>query len=192
MEVQARHSPARQRLLDAADELFFLNGIARTGVDEVLQRAGVSVATLYAQFGSKDGLLQASLQRRLEIWEAYWDEAIRAANSDQDRLLAVFDALELYRARQHNVRWCAFLSTAVEISGTGHPAGDLIGADTALLTRRLQGLSEPLAGARAEDLAAAILLIYNGTLTSFLRGSPSDPISQGRRIAALTASTFTG
>lgn len=192
MEAQSGRPSARQRLLDASDELFYLNGIANTGVDDVLARAGVSVATLYAQFSSKDGLLQASLSRRLEIWETYWDEAISAANSDQERLLAVFDALELYRERHHHARWCAFLSTAVEISDTTHPAAELVGADTALLTRRLRSLSEPLAGARAEELAAAILLIYNGTLASFLRGSPPDPIAQGRKTATLAASVFTG
>ncbi|WP_051476673.1 TetR/AcrR family transcriptional regulator [Arthrobacter sp. Br18] len=190
MGTQSGHPSARQRLLDAADELFYRNGIANTGVDDVLARAGVSVATLYAQFSSKDGLLQASLLRRLDTWQAYWDEAIRAADSDQERLLAVFDALKLYREGQHSARWCAFLSTAVEIYETDHPAVDLIAADTALLTRRLCSLSEPIAGAGADQLAAAILLIYNGTLASFLRGSPEDPIGQGREIATLAASAF--
>ncbi|MDQ4047073.1 MAG: TetR/AcrR family transcriptional regulator [Actinomycetota bacterium] len=192
MEIQSRRPSARQRLLDAADALFYLNGISNTGVDDVLARAEVSVATLYAQFGSKEGLLQASLQRRLETWQDYWDEAINAAESAQDRLLAVFDALKLYRERQHSTRWCAFLSTAVEIAGSDHRAAELIKADTALLNQRLRLLSEPLAGDQADRLAAAILLIYNGTLASFLRGSPEDPIAHGRRTAALITGAFTG
>ncbi|MBC7594451.1 MAG: TetR/AcrR family transcriptional regulator [Kineosporiaceae bacterium] len=191
METQSGTPSARQRLLDAADELFYLNGITNTGVDDVLARAGVSVATLYSQFGNKDGLLQASLLRRLEIWQDCWDEAIGAAESDHERLLAVFDALKLYRGRHYNARWCAFLSTAVEIPDTEHAASALISADTALLTQRLRTLSKPLAGAKAEQLSAAILLIYNGTLASFLRGSPTDPIAQGRKIAAITALAFT-
>lgn len=192
MEIQSGRPSARQRLLDAADELFYLNGISNTGVDDVLARAEVSVATLYAQFGSKEGLLQASLQRRLETWQDYWDEAINAAESAQDRLLAVFDALKLYRERQHSTRWCAFLSTAVEIPGSDHRAAEPIKADTALLNQRLLLLSEPLAGDQAGRLAAAILLIYNGTLASFLRGSPEDPIAHGRRTAALIIGAFTG
>lgn len=192
METQSGRPSARQRLLDAADELFYLNGISNTGVDDVLARADVSVATLYAQFGSKEGLLQASLQRRLETWQDYWDEAINAAESAQDRLLAVFDALKLYRERQHNTRWCAFLSTAVEIPESDHRAAEPIKADTTLLNQRLRLLSEPLAGAQADRLAAAILLIYNGTLASFLRGSPEDPIAHGRSTAALITGAFTG
>ncbi|MBG6217172.1 AcrR family transcriptional regulator [Arthrobacter sp. CAN_A6] len=190
MKTQPGTPSARQRLLDAADELFYLNGITNTGVDDVLARAGVSVATLYAQFGNKDGLLSASLSRRLEIWQEYWDEAIRSAESDQERLLAIFDALELYRGRRPDARWCAFLSTAVEIPDAKHAVAALTRADTTLLNQRLLTLAEPLAGAEAERLAAAVLLIYNGTLASFLRGSPEDPIAQAREIAVLTVRTF--
>ena len=82
MGKQSVRGSARQRLLDAADELFYLNGISGTGVDDVLARAEVSVATLYAHFGSKDGLLDASLRRRLETWQADWDDAVDAAKSD--------------------------------------------------------------------------------------------------------------
>lgn len=191
MEAQAKKPSARIRLLNAADELFSRNGIVHTGVDDVLALAQVSVATLYAQFGSKDGLLQASLQRRLEIWQSYWDEALAAAESDQDRLLAVFDALKSYRRHQHNARWCAFLSAAVEIPGPDHPATQLLAADTALLEERLLHLSRQVADAHAGDLAAAILLIYNGTLASLLRGSPADPIAIGRDTARLAIRAYT-
>lgn len=183
MKTQPVKRSARVRLLDAADELFFLNSITSTGVDNVLTRAEVSVATLYAQFGSKDGLLQACLERRLETWKTHWATAIAAADSDQDRLLALFDALRLYRENLHNARWCAFLSAAVENPYPDHPATKLLKADTSLLNERLLHLSEQIVGADAGELAAAILLIYNGTLASLLRGSPSAAIALGRDTA---------
>ena len=52
------------RLLDTATELFYTEGIAATGVDKVVARAGVSKPTLYAHFGSKDELVAAVLERR--------------------------------------------------------------------------------------------------------------------------------
>lgn len=190
MGAQPVKSPARKRLLDAADRLFYVNGISGTGVDDVLAAAGVSVATLYAQFGSKNGLLEASLQRRLDNWRTCWDKALDAAESDEDRLLAVFDALHLFRESQLNAHWCAFLSTAAEIHGANTRIAELIEADTALLKERLQMLAQPLAGVRADDLADAVLLIYNGTLASFLRGSPTNPISHGRNAAAVVVRVF--
>lgn len=192
MGAQPARAPARERLLDAADRLFYGNGISSTGVDSVLAEAGVSVATLYAQFGSKEGLLEASLQRRLGSWRECWDSTIEAAASDEERLLAVFDALHLFRQAQGNARWCAFLATAAETQAAGTRISELIEADTSLLTERLRNFAKPLADAGADQLAEAILLIYNGTLASFLRDSPTHPIEAGRNAASAVIRGFQG
>lgn len=185
MGTQLNRLPARDRLLDSAEALFYQEGIAQTGVDDVLAKSGVSVATLYAHFGSKDGLVRATLERRLSTWRSVWGEAVEAARSDEDRLLAIFDALELYRQRHQRARWCAFLTAAMELPSPDHPARPLVEADTALLAERLHLLAMPLTGdaADADELAESILLIYNGTLGAFLRGRPEDPVLRGRSVA---------
>ena len=55
---------ARERLLTAANELFYAGGVHTVGIDKVIERAGVAKATLYSVFGSKDELIRAYLQRR--------------------------------------------------------------------------------------------------------------------------------
>ena len=59
---------ARQRLLDAAADLFYRQGIGAVGVDLVSMRAGVSKRTLYQQFGSKDRLIAESLDAHGIPW----------------------------------------------------------------------------------------------------------------------------
>jgi TetR/AcrR family transcriptional regulator, mexJK operon transcriptional repressor len=61
METQpeARHdpdSPKRQAILHAASELFIARGYGAVSMDAVAKEAGVSKATLYAHFASKDRL----------------------------------------------------------------------------------------------------------------------------------------
>jgi AcrR family transcriptional regulator len=90
-------APARERLLDAAEELFYAHGIAATGVDAVLRRAGASPATLYAHFAGKDGLVAAYLERRHERWRSTWDAVLARTEDPDDRLLSVFDALARFR-----------------------------------------------------------------------------------------------
>ena len=58
----AERASARERLLAAASELFYAEGIHTVGVDRIVERAGVAKATLYTLFGSKDGLIRAYLQ----------------------------------------------------------------------------------------------------------------------------------
>ena len=56
---------ARDRLLAAADELFYEEGIHTVGIDRIIEKAGVAKATLYSVFGSKEELIRAYLAARL-------------------------------------------------------------------------------------------------------------------------------
>ena len=58
--------PARERLLAAADELFYGEGFNLVGIDRVIERAGVAKASLYDYFGSKEELIRSYLQQRHE------------------------------------------------------------------------------------------------------------------------------
>ncbi|MCP2183764.1 TetR/AcrR family transcriptional regulator [Prauserella alba] len=184
----AQRTPARARLLEAADHVLFERGIRDTPVDELLRRAGVSTATLYTHFGSKDALVAEALRVRLADWKAVWDQHVVAADNDLDRLLAVFDALASYRNdRRHPSRWCAFLAAATELADAADEISDVLAGDTALLADRLLHLSRPLAGQHAQDLADEVLVAYSGALAGFLRGSPRSPIGTGRRLAHAAA-----
>lgn len=183
-----QRTPARTRLLEAADQVLFERGIRDTPVDELLRQAEVSAATLYTHFGSKDALVAEVLRVRLSDWQSVWDQHIVAADNDLDRLLAVFDALASYRdAHHHPSRWCAFLAAANELPQAADEISDVLAGDTALLSDRLLHLSRPLAGARAQDLANEVLLAYSGALAGFLRGFPLSPIDVGRRLAHAAA-----
>lgn len=172
------------RLLDAAETLFHQDGIGRTGVDAVLAQAGVSPATLYAHFGSKDHLVAAYLQRRLDRWRDVWARAVIDATTPQGRLLAVFDALGRFRDDQPATRGCAFLAAAAELSAPDHPALDVVAANTAHLRVTLQTLAADLPVANPDALAEQVLLAYDGTLAAFLRGTPQDAVTCGRMLAA--------
>lgn len=65
----ARKGPGVHRklaILDAAEALFLEKGFERTTANDVILASGGSLATLYSLFGSKEGLLAAVLERRLE------------------------------------------------------------------------------------------------------------------------------
>lgn len=186
----------RDRILDAAESLFFHEGITTTGVDQVAAQAGVAIVTLYKHFGSKDNLLREVLSRRLLAWTQHWDDAVAAAGSAQERLLAVFDAIETFRASSGPTQWCCFLATASERptpgTGTSDPVFELIHQDTALVTERLAELARE---ARCQDpatVASVLLLLYNGVLSSLLRGAPSDPIAHARGTARLLIESGAG
>ena len=177
----------RDRILDAAETLFFQEGIAVTGVDQVAASAGVAIVTLYKHFGSKDNLLREVLSRRLDSWTRHWDEAVAGAGTGEERLLAVFDAVESFRASAGPTQWCCFLATASERpapeDGRTDPVFELIRQDTRLVTDRLANLARDAGYQDPAATASVLLLLYNGVLSSLLRGAPSDPVALARRTA---------
>lgn len=179
-------APARERILDAAERLFFVDGIGVTGVDRVAAEAGVAIATLYTHVGSKDGLLAAVLERRLTAWTAQWEASIEASGSPRARLLALFDALIEYRASQQT-QWCCFLATASERPRAERPSADpvmrLVDADAQALVGRLRQLADEAGLDDPEATVAQLVLLYNGALASLLREHPADPLLVARTVA---------
>ena len=175
----------RTRLLDAADQLLFTRGVMSTPVDRVLERAGVSPATLYRAYGSKEGLVAAALERRHEAWLAAWDAAVAAAGDDRARLLAVFDVLEDFRTGSDRARWCAFLGTAAEYADPPPVLAAALRTESESLHQRLERLAVPVAGEAAADLAEALTLVVSGRLAMRLRDDGPESVGVARRVAEM-------
>jgi len=177
------------RILDSAEQLFFTDGIAITGVDRVADSAGVAIATLYKHVGSKDGLLEAVLARRLRTWTEHWDSAIIAAESPTGRLLAIFDAITSFRASAGTTQWCCFLATASErprpSTTLSDPVHVLIEQETRLVTERLHHLAVEADLEDPSTVASRLVLIYNGALSSLLRSAPAEPLTHARQLAEI-------
>src|SRR6201986_5035879 len=82
---------ARERLLQAANELFYEEGVHTVGIDRVIERAGVAKATLYSAFGSKEALIQAYLESRHAATSARIERGIERYATPRERLLGVFE-----------------------------------------------------------------------------------------------------
>jgi AcrR family transcriptional regulator len=108
---------ARERILNAAYELFSHNGIRAVGVDAIIERSGVARMSLYRHFGSKDALVLAFLKRREQRWTQDWlqQEVERRATNPRDRLLAIFDVFDEWFQRE-DFEGCSFINVLLEIA----------------------------------------------------------------------------
>lgn len=171
--------PARDRLLAAAGELFYARGINATGIDTIVERAGVALATLYKQFGGKDRLVAAYLEERDRRWRAEWEDAIGAS---QQRVTAIFDALERWWVAEGRYRGCAQVAAAIEITDVDHPAMTAISRHKAHLQQRLAELAGEAGAVEPERTAADIAVIYEGTITALLLQNAPEPFQRARRL----------
>ncbi|MHC3002807.1 TetR/AcrR family transcriptional regulator [Gordonia metallireducens] len=174
---------SEEKLLDAVDDLVFSRGIETTPVDAILARAGVSAATLYRGYRSKEALVAASLERRHARWRETWGNAIAAAPDDEGRLLAIFDAIDEFAARPDGARWCAFLGTAAEMSDPPAEIAEAVRRDTDYMRDTLRDLAVRLPCPDPDRLAEQILVVVTGELAMRLRDNPLRKSALGRDIA---------
>lgn len=118
-----KDKPARERIIDAANKLFYREGIRAVSVDAVAAQARLTKKTLYYHFKSKDDLVAEYLSSRdqpnLKLFETWFE----SADGDvADKVEAMF--LQVAKSARHP-KWkgCGFLRTAAELANLpGHPA----------------------------------------------------------------------
>lgn len=137
----------RERILDAAYGLFARQGVAQVGIDTVVERSGCCKASLYNQFGSKDGLALAFLDRREERWTRGWleSEIARRATTPGGRLLAVFDVFDEW-FRSPGFEGCSFVNVLLESA-----EGSAVRRAAADHLERIRGVLRGLAQAEGLD-----------------------------------------
>ena len=161
----ARRSP-RERLLEAAGELFYAEGVQSVGIDRVIERAGVAKASLYSTFGSKEELVRAYLDERHARIVGRLHAAVDAVDPGEPvkRILAVFDAqAELFTASDFH--GCAFTAAAAEAPRDGR----IVEAARAYRREIRELFTELAAAAGAPDpplLASQLQLVYDGGSTA--------------------------
>jgi AcrR family transcriptional regulator len=169
----AKPASARERLLDAANALFYEEGVHSVGVDRVIERAGVAKATLYTVFGNKDGLIRAYLLARHDRTREQMTRELAARyTTPRERLLGVFEVQGL-SFTEPGFRGCAFVGASAEApegSGVEEVAED---ARTWIRSLFLDLARE--AGARdPEHLAQQLVLLYDGAgISAWMDHDPS-------------------
>ena len=177
-----RRRPGAERLLEAASELFYREGIRAVGVDTISERAGVSKRTLYNRFGGKDELVAEYLRRRDERWRAYLREVTEREIGPEERLLAVFGAYGEWLVGD-DYRGCGFANAVAEIPDPDHPGRIVARRHKEGVREHLEvlageaGFGEP--GALAERL---LLLLEGATATAAMRRS-GEPLDVARATA---------
>lgn len=142
-----------ERLLAAADELFYARGITVVGVELVAEEAQTTKRTLYQRFGSKDGLIEAYLRRRGSRWQQYLVDHLDATEWS---VTEFFRRAEQWAQSHH--RGCAFVNAWAEVGGAGASAA----AETIRAEKRwMRELILTLTGGDAAA-AATIHQLYEG------------------------------
>lgn len=171
---------ARERLVEAAEELFYSEGIRAVGVERLLAASGVGRASFYRHFSSKDDLVVAMLRGYDERWRQWLQEAVAARGGTP---LAVFDALAQQFASA-DFRGCASINTMVEVADTDSPAHRVAAEHKRSVTGYIEGLLAAAGHAEPAALAEQFMLLLDGAIVTALRERTAEPARRAKAIAA--------
>lgn len=168
-------APPRTRILKAAQDLFYRNGIHTVSVDAIAEAADTNKTTLYRHFASKDELVAECLREYGRELETVWAEIEQThPGQPKEQLLAWLRFIAEFKLGKSE-RGCAFANAAVELPVSDHPARRVIeeykGRSRELIIElcRKAGLRDP------ELLADELFLLGEGARAAIQSLGPSGP-----------------
>jgi AcrR family transcriptional regulator len=166
LKRQLEKPPPRERILQAARELFYRDGINAVSVDAIATAADTNKMTVYRHFSSKDELVAAYLSQLAEEGDALWETArdLHPGNP-QAQLRYLLKRVSEFAADSAG-RGCALANAAVELAEPRHPARRVVEAHKRRQRERLVALVRAAGYARPERLADELFLLVEGARMS--------------------------
>ncbi len=173
----------RDHLVDTALNLFYREGFHATGIDRILNEAGVAKMTLYNHFRSKEDLIVATLQLRDEQFRTWLMETVeKKAKKPHKRLLALFDAVEEHAAKR-DFSGCMFVNAAAEYAPRKDPVHKVAANHKKLMLEYITSLAKDAGAKKSADLARQLQILFDGAMVSAQVSGPGEPVKAARQVA---------
>jgi len=161
----ARGAITRERIVDAAAELFYAQGLRAVSADKIIERAGITKVTFYRHFPTKDDLIVAYLERR-----AAWERgailgASEAAHGNVDETIRLVSEGIGREACTPGFRGCPFINAAAEYADADHPVRRVVNEHRAWFRSMLEKLTASI-GIDDPAVAEELMMLRDGAMVS--------------------------
>jgi AcrR family transcriptional regulator len=162
----------RERILNAAKDLFYRHGIRAVGVDAIAEAAGTNKMTLYRHFSSKDELVCECLRQVGKNADALWERLEAALPDEPEARLRAFVRTNAELIVRHNERGCFLANAVVELAAKDHPARPVVVAFKQAQRNRLADLCRAAGLDDPELVADELFLFFEGARVSVQSACP--------------------
>ena len=160
---------ARDRIFQAAKNLFHRYGIRGVSVDAIAAEAGTTKVTLYRVFDSKDDLIVQVLEDQTRRVWAWWDSVVaRHPDDPRAQIEALFTNFREEICCDDAMRGCPIANAAVEVVEEDHPAKRIIREHELEIARRFRALCRAMGAAKPDALGDALSLLFWGVFAARL------------------------
>jgi AcrR family transcriptional regulator len=174
--------PPRERILAAASDLFYRQGIRAVGVEAIAEAAGTNKMTLYRHFASKDELIAEYIRRLAACSESIWGELERQHPGDARRQLIGWLKSMGEHISNPKERGCAIANAAIELPEKHHPARCVIERHKQAERDRLVRLCRQAGASKPDMLADELFLLIEGARVCAQSLGPEGPSARLARM----------
>jgi AcrR family transcriptional regulator len=158
--------PVRDRLLEAASELFYTQGLRAVSVDKVIDRAGTTKVTFYRHFKSKDDLVVDYLERAAAQEREAISAAIARGDGNVHAALQSISELLGVMACSPGFRGCAFINAAAEYPDQDSAIRRVVQAHRDWCRTTFEQLVAPLGLPDPAGVADDLMLLRDGAMVA--------------------------
>ena len=173
----------RERIVEAATELFYAQGVRAVSADKIIGRAGITKVTFYRHFRTKDDLVVAYLERQAERERTDVAATLARADGDADEAIRLFAESVGAVSCMPGFRGCPFINAAAEYADQDHPVRRTVAAHRRWFKAVLEEMITPLGLIEPTSTADQLVLLRDGAMVSGYLGDP-ETVSRSLRRAA--------
>jgi len=171
--AQADKPSMRERIIEAAADLFYTQGIRAVSAEKIIARVGITKVTFYRHFPTKDELIVTYLERRA-AWERAAVAGARQASGGR--------AAEVFRMVAEGIgaescspgfRGCPFINAAAEYADADHPVRQVVDAHRRWFKAAVEEMLEELDVSDTSDIADQLLMLRDGAMVGGYLGDPT-------------------
>src|ERR1039457_3577722 len=153
--LPAAKVPMRERIVEAATELFYAQGLRVVSAEKIIAQVGITKVTFYRHFPTKDDLIVACLERR-----AQWERD------------AIADAIGV-QVCSPGFRGCPFINAAAEYADPEHPVRRVVDAHRRWFRQTIQDLLDEISVPDPARVADQMVMLRDGAMVSGYLSDPS-------------------
>lgn len=164
-------SATRARIVTAANELFYAEGIRATSADRIIEKVGITKVTFYRHFRTKSDLVVAYLEQQASA-ERGWFEGVHLEGDPVGSLRRLATDIGAASCRP-GFRGCAFINAAAEFPDPHDPVRRVVESHRRWMLDELADIAAEAGCADVDSVARQLMLLRDGAMISGYLNEPA-------------------
>jgi AcrR family transcriptional regulator len=155
----------RERILEAASELFYAYGIRAVSADKIIERVGITKVTFYRHFRTKDDLVVAYLELQSAREREIFDSVRASASTDAEAFRSFAEVIGTVTC-QPGFRGCAFINAAAEYADPDSPVRAVVANHREWYRETFAGMLGRMGVTDTQEAAEEVLMLRDGAMVA--------------------------